>query len=235
MKRKEYYWIGRFLCLLGYLFLALSAILNPWTPFDDFERKTGQLYSLLAFWVYLIPIGFVILAIAGRRKMDIVCAVITVLCCASLYVGWIVEGDTSPLGSFGPISVLLFFFGETISESNQLGLVLLTMILFAGPSAIAAVRAFFVGCWKVPLRILAVLTLIIIVFYVISAAGFVDEGSLFQPVREAMDQWWNSDPQQLEKIVRFVCKLTYVAMMVPAVVFFAAETVYDRKNNLEMR
>lgn len=234
MKRKEYYWIGRLVCLLGYLFLALNAILNPWVPTDDFEKKTGQLYSLLDTWVYLIPIGFLILAITGRRKMDIVCTVLATLCCASVFAGWVVERDGAPnIG--GPATILLFLIEKLFPEKNMLALALIAAVLYTGVAAITAVRAFSVGRWKVPLRILAVFTLVVMMFYVFSMFGMVDEGSLFQPVRDALDQWKNSNPQQFDKTVVLACKLTYAAMMVPAAVCIAAETAYDRKNNLEMR
>lgn len=232
MKQKEYYWIGRFVCLLGYLFLALYAILNPWTPVDDYGRKTGQFYSLLDKWVFLIPAGFLILAIAGRRKMDIVCTILATLCCASVLVGWIAERDGESFANYGPAATLLYFFGEMFPDKGTLVMIVIALLLYTGVAVIAAVRVFTVKKHKAPLRILGVFVLIAVAVYVIGM--FVccfDFSETLQPLRDELLRWVDSDHERNEKILINIFKLAYMAMMVPASVCFVAETVFDRKRD----
>lgn len=202
MKRKEYYLIGRVLLLMGYVFFMLSAILDEWMPLGEAAKRTDGLFALLNCWAVLIPVGFLIVGIATRRKSGIVCAVLALLCSCWPFLGLLADED-------GAVSDAI---GAVIDQLPGWLVFLLAAMLYTGVVAIAAIRVFAAKRVRAFAVVLGVVTLLLWLFYVVSVMGIVDTGKLFAPVRNAIFRWRNTEDAVIDDEIDAIAGGVYIAL-----------------------
>lgn len=231
-KRKEYYWIGRFICLLGYLFFALSAIVDPWAPTDMDLRKDGEFYMLLRYWFVLIPFGLLMMAIAIKKKSTYICAIVTILICGLLVFSDLAGGASGESGAAVTVFVTLT---SSLEDMSEFFLYALTGTLYVGVAIVAAVRALRVKALKKPAIIVGIVTLVVCVFYIVSMGGIEDQSELFRPMRRAIEQWRDADYLNRDKIILKICEGVYALTALLALADIVLETIADRRTNETMR
>ena len=228
MKRKEYYQIGRLLCVLGFLFLALEAFVNPFDWEDPYiykELSTGDIQSLAAYWKVLIPAGFLVMGIAGRRLFDIYSAIAATL--SSLFF-LVAMGDEESFlaGVFGTV----FDKFINVDEPSLIAAIILSVLWF-GVIAIAGHRLLLVKKWKVPCVIIGILVLLIWIFYVAGFVGLLRESTNFYRMTDwACDKYGADFPHSFSLIV---CKVMMVSAMVAAVLECVVDGLAKRAQRRE--
>lgn len=236
MKRKEYYWIGRFICLLGYLFLAVKAVLDPWVPADDYQPKSGELYNLLNCWIVLIPIGFLIIAIASKKKANYACAILTILISLLTYVSRSVDVPNSSFLSKGDgiVAALFVTVTEKLQEFSEPLLAVLIGVVVFGMVLVAAIRGFSSKRLRIVAIILSTVTIVFCAFYIVSLVGIEDNGTLLSAVRNGVRRWSDTRDQTGEITLK-AAKILYAGIMVLGLADIALETFGDCKTNKAMR
>lgn len=243
MKRKEYYQVGRLLCVLGFLLLAAEAIWNPiikisdeYTWEDYWNRPFSEgVYSLLADWKILIPIGFLVMGIAGRRWLDIVCSLLTAVS-GFLFFGFRME--TSFYGERSWLKEKVWHFYEhyvvegmyTEEYMPRMWRFYLLTALGLGVVLTAVIRLFAVKHWRPVCFVLGGLLALLGVFFAVSAIGYSCRSENFIRVLE----WFEN---RGDKLFCFRHAVTVFRVMIFATVAAAitecAAEIIPRENGEE--
>ena len=219
---------------MGYLFLAVKAVLDPWVPSDDYKPKSGELYELLGTWIVLIPLGFLIFAIASKKKANYACAILTMLISLLIYVSRSVEVSNSSFLSEGDgiVAAVFVTVTEKLQEFSELLLAFLSGLVIVGTALVAAVRGFTSKRLRIVAIILAIATVTFCVIYMVILLTLEGDDTLLSTLRNGIRPWQEDGSET--KILSTLGHL-YSGIMVLGLADIAMETFGAYKNNKAMR